>query len=256
MIWTILSVVLATSVLAGLLFRWTRPSPAYVFDANPDAPVSFGKDMFWIAIRTTDTEAVVEALGLVDAKPANWETGTSAIYEPALRATAVFVSPPVDDWTLVAGLSLPHPATGPFVDKCKPLLERLGRRFDEVLYFANDAVVDLHAWARIAGGKLRRGYAVIDSHVVWSEGRPERTERELGLSLFEVRGVENRSGDIGGELLLHPTAEHVLQIARRWAIDPTSLGRSHAEVSARAGYVASAPHAWRVERKPGLARAA
>lgn len=251
---TILLMILMLGAAYAAL-AWTQPKQGYEFDQAPDEPVSFGQDMSWLAIKTDDPMAVCQALGLVEAEPANWQSGTSAIYEPDLRATRVFVSPAVDGWVLVAGLSLPHPQQAPFVDKCRPMLARLGAQFPDVQYFANDTVVDLHAWARVVRGRFMRGYAVIDTSVVWSDGAPGNEERELGLSHFEIRGVENRSGDIGGELLMHPRGEHVLALARRWSINPTELSRRFRS-NLGTGYVASAPRDWRVERVSQLPAAA
>ncbi|MEM9026857.1 MAG: hypothetical protein AAGC70_00650 [Pseudomonadota bacterium] len=248
------TLLLITTLFAGLVYLWFRPGRAYVFDSRPDVPVPFGRDMAWLAVRSTDQAAIVAALGLVAPRPANWKTGTSAIYEPALRASCVFVSPPVSGWTLVAGLPLPHPAPAPFVDKCRPIIELLGQKYGEVQYFANDDIVDMHAWARWSDGQLQRSYAVLDTQVVWDSGRPCRQERALGLSLYEIRGVEGRSGDIGGGLIVHPMAEHVLRLAETWSCDPTSLSsESHSQ---GAGVIAYAPRAWRVERMTEMPAAA
>ncbi len=257
MVATIAAFILITMLAAAAAFRFTRPHVEYAFDDQPDLPISFGHDMAWVAVRTCDTQSVVRALGLVDAKPANWRTGTSAIYEPALRATAVFVSPPVGEWTLIAGLSLPHPVEAPFVDKCRPLLRRLAHVFGDVQYFANDTVVDLHAWARVEAGQLKRGYAVIDTNVVWCEGTPGRDERALGLAHFEIRGVENRTGDIGGGLLMHPTGQQVLKLARQWSVDPTQLSRRpRGDNAPGVGVIGQAPATWKVERIADLPAAA
>lgn len=68
----------------------------------------------------------------------------------------------------------------------------------------------------------------------------------LGLKLFELRGVRGRKGDAGGELILHPTEDHVMRLASRWSIDPTTLYEEHAP--ARLGFIAQAPPSWRTER--------
>jgi len=64
--------------------------------------------------------------------------------------------------------------------------------------------------------------------------------------LFELRGVKGRMGDVGGEILLAPTQDQVMQIARAWSKDPTSLTACAARPGL--GYIVPAPAAWRAER--------
>jgi len=58
--------------------------------------------------------------------------------------------------------------------------------------------------------------------------------------------VRERKGDAGGELILHPTEDHVMRLASRWSVDPTTLFEAHAP--AGLGYIALAPQSWRAER--------
>jgi hypothetical protein len=58
--------------------------------------------------------------------------------------------------------------------------------------------------------------------------------------------VRGRKGDAGGEMILHPTEEHVMRLASRWSIDPTTLYEEHAPSGS--GYIALAPQCWRSER--------
>jgi hypothetical protein len=77
-------------------------------------------------------------------------------------------------------------------------------------------------------------------------GQPTAAERKLGISLLELRGIQNRNGDIGGALLLHPTEDHVLGVAEGWSIDPMAIEALTSP--AGVGWIARAPHAWRAER--------
>ena len=58
--------------------------------------------------------------------------------------------------------------------------------------------------------------------------------------------MRERKGDAGGELILHPTEDHVMRLASRWSIDPTLL--SEGQRPAGLGYIALAPARWRAER--------
>lgn len=217
-----------------------------VFAASPDGPCAFGCGMAWLAIRSDESRSVIDALRLDDSTPCNWNSGIGAVYDDWVGAAHVFVSPPVDGWIFVVGLPLPHPVGHGFVDKCTPLLVDLGGRFEEVQYFFSYPPIDYYAWARVRDGRLVRAFAVTDEGIVWNKGRASNEERGLGLKLFELRGIQGRKGDAGGEMILHPTEDHVMRLASRWSIDPTTLYEEHAP--AGLGYIAQAPPSWRAER--------
>jgi hypothetical protein len=218
-----------------------------IFEASPDRPAPFGYRMAWLAVRTRDTRAVVEELGLLDPSPCNWNSGIGTVYDDRLGDKHIFVTPPVNGWTFVVGLSLPHPVGRSFVDKCTPLLVGLGGRFVEVQYFFTYPPIDFFAWGRMLDGRLVRAFAIGDEGIIWSKGRATREERVLGLKLFELRGVRGRRGDAGGEIILHPTEDHVMRLAQRWSLDPTQL-EAGAVVAPGLGFIASAPASWRTER--------
>jgi hypothetical protein len=217
-----------------------------IFSQAADPPSAFGCSMAWLAIRCDEPESVIDALGLAGAAPCNWSSGIGAIYDDWLGASRVFVSPPVDGWTFVAGLSLPHPLGTGFADKCTPMLVDLGGSFDEIQYFFSYPPIDYYAWARVRDGRLVRAFAVSDEGIIWNKGRASKEERALGLKLFELRGVRERKGDAGGELILHPTEDHVMRLASRWSVDPTALALGSRP--AGLGYIAFAPVRWRAER--------
>ncbi len=66
---------------------------------DPDAPVAFGPRMSWLAVETTDTQAVAEALEVREPRSATWARGIEAAHRGA-----VFLTPPLGDWTLAVGL--------------------------------------------------------------------------------------------------------------------------------------------------------
>jgi hypothetical protein len=217
-----------------------------VLAASPDGPCAFGCSMAWLAVRADAPEAVIDALRLEQATSCNWNSGIGAAYDDWLGSTYVFVTPPVRGWVFVIGLPLPHPVGPGFIDKCTPMLVELGARFDEVQYFFSFPPIDYFAWARVKDGRLVRAFAVTDEGIVWNKGRASKEERALGLKLFELRGVRGRKGDAGGEMILHPTEEHVMRLASRWSIDPTTLDEEQAPSGS--GYIALAPQSWRSER--------
>ncbi len=216
-------------------------------DETPDLPRAFGYKMAWLAVRTDDPSSLAQWLGLTDGRPANWNAGVGTVYDDEMGDGKVFVTPSLDGWTFVLGLSLPHPVTGRFVDKLTPILMRLGAQYQDVQYYFTYPLIDFFAWARVKDGRLVRGFAVNDEGVVWNKGKITPEERALGLRLFELRGVRERQGDAGGELVLYPTEAHVLRIAEAWGINPVKLEDRAAEPET--GLLASTPYAWRPERR-------
>lgn len=247
MILTIAIMVALTIAIAAFALAPRMGDGRVIFEQSPDRPTPFGYKMAWLAVRTRDTKAVLEALGLTAAEPCNWRSGIGTVYDDQLGTDHVFVSPPVNGWTFVVGLALPYPVGRTFGDKVMPLLARLGRRFVEVQYFFAYPPIDVFAWARLLEGRVVRAFAITDSGVVWNRGRRSREERALGLKLFDFRGVRGRKGDAGGEILLYPTEEHVLRLAERWSLDPTRIDQMDVPVPGL-GYIALAPADWRPER--------
>jgi len=245
--------VAATIAVAAYYLAPRMGGGRLLFATDADAPAAFGYDMAWLAVRTRDTTAVVSALALQEPQPCNWNSGIGTVYAPDLGETRVFVSPPVNGWTFVVGLPLPHPTTSSFVDKCMPLLVALGGRFVEVQYYFCYPPIDMFAWARLVDGRLLRAFAAGDEGVIWNKGKTSREEKSLGLKLFELRGVRGRRGDAGGEMILHPTEDHVMRLAMRWSLDPTRLNAASAPPAT--GVIALAPASWRPERLRPAARA-
>ena len=217
-----------------------------IFSAEPDLPKSFGYDMAWLAIKSDDSNAVAEALQLTKLVPANWDAGIGTIYDTRLGDMYVFVTPPVKGWTFVAGVPLPLPVGRSFVDKLTPMLARLSSTFRDVQYFASYPDIDLFAWARLERGRMVRAFAIGDDGVIWDRGRLTAEEKALGLKLFELRGIRGRKGDAGGAIILHPTDEQVLQLARSWSIDTGRLAKL--DIAPAHGFIAYAPSQWRTER--------
>ncbi len=236
----IVTILLAAQVLAPRLSE-----RRVVYGLAPDAPCAFGPEMTWIALKA-QPQIAADAIGLTDLAPSNWNSGIGTVYDGPLGGSRIFVSPPVDGWTFVVGVSLPQPHGRSFVDKCTPLLTALSEHFGDVHYFSAHPELDLFAWAKLSGGRVVRAFGIGDEGIIWAKGRPTREERSLGLKLFELRGVRGRRGDAGGELLLHPTQEHVMRLAGQWAVNPTLLDGLPA--SPTLGLVGIAPSAWRAER--------
>lgn len=245
----ILIVSLLVAATVGVATCWLAPRMGrgrVIYELAPDRPHAFGYDMSWLAVRSQNTEAVIDAMGLVGETAANWNSGIGTVYDNRLGSERIFISPPVDGWTFVVSLALPHPVGANYVDKCSPLLASLAAQFSDVQYYFCYPALDFFAWVRFRDGRLTRAFASTDQGLVWSKGKPTREEQALGLRLFELRGVKGRSGDTGGEILLSPTEDQVMQVAKAWSLDPTRLGAGDAPSAL--GYIVPAPLSWRTER--------
>jgi hypothetical protein len=184
---------------------------------DPDSPIPFGPRTAWLAVDTTDTEALATSLGLQDVGPATWADGLKASTQ-----SAVFVTPPLADWTLAVGTALfPPDRIETFV---KPLVEQLSSRFGDAQYFCSHLDHGLHAWARAKRGKLVRGYAWLGakSLTLWNVGRSTPEERQLGYEFVNGRSPDGTAADENA----------VMQVAFLWSIDPTSLDVHFNEPSA------------------------
>ncbi len=178
--------------------------------------------MAWLALDTTDTEAVATALGLRGAWAATWADGIEAAHQ-----SSVFVTPPLADWTLAVGSTLfPPDRAEAFV---KPLLERLSRQFREAQYFCTHRDVELHVWARARQGRLVRGYGWLGekSLTLWNEGRPTKEERDLGYQFVEGRSPAVEQAQNKNVTL--PDEGGVMLLASLWSIDPTTLNEQFQE---------------------------
>lgn len=245
MILAIFVLLTATVAIAAFVLAPRLGERRIACDNAPDRPLAFGYRMAWLAVRTHDSERVLNVLRLAALQPADWRSGIGTVYDDELADGHVFVSPPVDGWTFVVGVALPQPLGRSFADKCTPVLLDLAAAFPETQYFCSYPALDYSAWARVLDGKLVRAFAIGEDGLIWNKGRLTREERALGLKLFELRGVRGRRGDTGGPLMLNPTEAHVMELAGMWSIDPTAL--DEIEAAAGLGILCAPPPRWRPE---------
>jgi hypothetical protein len=212
-----------TIAVAALVLAPRLSEVRIVYDETPDRPVSFGCSMSWLAVRATDQTRVAEVLGLTPVEPSNWSNGIGTVYDDDLGTSRVYLTPPVDGWIFVVGLSLPQPLGPAFADKCTPMLLDLAAAFPEAQYYLTCPALEFYAWARVVGGKLIRAYAIGDMGLIWNKGRPTRQEREFGITLTQVGGGGKRKSGAAVSMLIYPTETHVVHLAGSWSIDPTML---------------------------------
>jgi hypothetical protein len=210
-------------------------SRAPLVPATPDAPHSFGYKMAWFAIPSADSAKVMSALGLGDAIPANWASGVGAVYSDVSQ---VFVTPPVEGWTLVLGLGLPSFDTPERTREFLAFVDKVATSFPAFYYFGTHRVVEFHGWVKVAGGKIERAYAYLGERgeTLYESGKKTPDEIALGFAFFDERSPEAASkGYYERKDLRFPNEEDVMKISAAWTINTQTLDK-HTEKGT--GYLA------------------
>lgn len=178
-------------------------------------PEGFGYKIAWLAIRTADTHAVADALGLAGVRSASWAEGVGAAYGARQEEqAAVFLTPPVDGWTLVVlggGALAEDDGTG----NGDLDLAALSCCFGEAQKFSTYRVAEYHEWQRWTGGRSVRRYCECQGEIRFDEGEPSRAEGNLS------RAADLNAGD--GEGFDFADESTVMAVAAEWSIDPTGL---------------------------------
>jgi hypothetical protein len=173
--------------------------------------VSLPQPARWIAVRSSNTTHLRTLLGLDSESFTPWSEALNRSNERRL-----FLSPPVQGWTLIIGGSLPDPSED--VDRCFRLLVSLSREIGEVQFFAADRVFNHHSWAKLKEGRVLRAYAW-SGVTEWTQGNPTADERLLGMQ-FREYGEESKPTDYGEVSPEQINTERILLLARRWSLDP------------------------------------
>jgi len=207
----------------------SNPTPsALLIQDTPDTPHSFGYKMSWLAIPTQDSAKVITAVGLKDAVRANWASGVEAVYRGISGLSQVFVTPPVEGWTLVVGLGLPSFDTPERTREFLDFINKVAASFPAFYYFGTHRVVDYHAWVKVAGGKIERAYAWLGERgqTLCESGNKSAEEVALGFAFFDERSPEAAStGYYERKSLRFPCEEAVMKISAAWTINTLALDK-------------------------------
>jgi hypothetical protein len=216
---------LAGVVLMGFATRWHRMAMertrqagekfASVLKADYVVPVdSIGRrPTLWIAIHTPDAAGVFSALGLDHPQPGHWT-------HCGPGSGRMFVSVPVNGWTLVCGDGIPDPVED--VDRCFRFLTNLSTALGHVHLFSASAILDDHAWVRVESGRVIRAYTWAAGHTLWNQGEMTNDERQLGLKCFAY-GENTDANDWRLRERVIENLAKVPLLAARWSIDPAEL---------------------------------
>jgi hypothetical protein len=164
----------------------------------------------WLAVRTTDAQALVAELRLRTVLPMAADEGFAA----AARA-GTFVPPPGHEWLVVVGADVAAATADPAARE--RLLLRLQGRFGAAAWFCCDDDGERHGWA-LADGDGVRAYAFDgELGVVQSVGDVTADERDLGCHVPDPR---DQSDD---EDKWFPDRRTVFALAARWTVDPVAV---------------------------------
>ena len=169
----------------------------------PDTPMPFGYKMAWYAVKTTNSQAVADALNLKSQHSANWKDG----FKEAYNGSDAFVSPPVSGWVFVVGTPI-FPDLKPVPEeKCLTRLKALSQQFGEAQLFATHRGVSSHGWAKAVDGNLSRafGFDGDKEQDVWGVGKQTEEEVSLGFKFSAEKP---------------PDEEDVMKLAGRWSVNP------------------------------------
>ena len=216
------------SLLRRVLGRAGGPETApasLVVDAAPDRPIPFGYKEGWLAVRSDVAEAVASSLGLQGVVRSNW---ASRFDQGNRRLGAVFLTPPVDGWTLVAtGSDLEADAEANAAQVVE-VLERLSAQFGEAQFFGSYRSVSYAAWFRATDGVLHRAYSVADGEHAINHGPMTEAERDLGFP--DITGIacaelwDTLEPAIEDDADFYPgSEENPHAIAREWSVSPMDL---------------------------------
>ena len=189
--------------------------------SNSDTPVGFGYKIMWIAVKTDSQELVAQTVGLKKTKPSNWKNGIDKAYEDA-----IFITPAIDNWTLIVGMGLPTGDSKESIDQVSDLLNRLSKQFGEAQFFCTHRVVEYHCWIKSTNGKIDRIYSYLgeSGENIVIKGQP--TEIEKKYNLIDTFSEEAENNDyFDKEDLVFPDEQLVMTIAGNWSIDPTLLDK-------------------------------
>ncbi|MBD3917212.1 hypothetical protein H8B09_00480 [Paenibacillus sp. PR3] len=192
-----------------------KPKAPLQFDSTPDQPQAFGYKTQWFAVKSTDTDSVVQALGFKDVHAANWSTGMAGAF--GSDGDYYFVTPPVQGWTFIVNTGMPalgekHEEDVRQAAPIKTIIS-LSQTFGEAYYYGSHRIVSYYAWAKAMNGELVRAYGYL--------GESGEILADVGALTEEESQLHMQFGDpVTDEDAKWPNEEDVIAIAAAWTVNP------------------------------------
>lgn len=181
---------------------------------DPGKPINFGYKCVWAAVKTTETEKLLNVLNLEKLEKANWADGLAKG-----NNGYVFVFPPIEGWILIYGWGLPAPDAPNGIKASNKLLNQLSKSFGEAQLFGNHPVSSAAFWMKSVNGVVERLYCIADG-TSFIGGNP--TPVEAPWALLDTNSKEADSAAYW-DSMVYPDAEHVLEVAESWSLNPMNL---------------------------------
>lgn len=193
--------------------------PSTVDKTVPDSAVGFGYKCMWFAVKTDNKIRFAEILKLKNVSECNWQVGIDKAYNGS-----VFITPPIDGWTLACGWGLPHGDSKESIDEVKVFLQTLSKEFGEAQFFCTHRITEYHCWIKAVNGQIERVYSYLgeSGENIVIEGQPTEFERNLKLAnTFSDEAKNDKYFE--RKDIVWADEELLMQVAEHWSIDPTKL---------------------------------
>jgi hypothetical protein len=155
-------------------------------------------DLDWIVVKTNDTDAVIEALGLEELQEGS--------FEDFGEDTNTFVIPAWGEWTLVIHAWEPRGSSPEYLDAIEKCVTDLSQQFGEAQAFASyEENISYVHWVLAKKGELLRSFA-------------SASETELFRNFGEATEAEGLIDWVSEEVVV--SSSEVIQVARSWSIEP------------------------------------
>jgi hypothetical protein len=155
-------------------------------------------DFDWIVVKSNNTDAVIEALGLDDIQEGSFENFGDD--------SNTFVLPAWGEWTVVIHAWEPRGSSAEYLDAIEQCIADLSQQFGEAQAFAcYEENISYAHWVRAKGGKLLRSFATA-------------SETELFRNFGEVTEAEDFVDWTSEEIFVE--SSDVLNVARSWSVEP------------------------------------
>ncbi|MBF9133738.1 hypothetical protein I0C86_33105 [Plantactinospora sp. S1510] len=183
----------------------------------------------WLAVATSDQDAVTRLLGLTDVRPSTWPDGVDMVdkiaHSGAGRFSTVVVTPALNGWILVFGawLGLPYLAR---TDQVTRMCEELSARFGKAQAYFHCEQNDGEAWLIAGHGTVLRRW--VSEFPELAIGEPYGLERDL-LDAFGIPGKPedlDPDDDLAAEWVATGGDCWATTIAAEHSLDPTIIGPS------------------------------
>lgn len=178
---------------------------------QPTGPVAFGFKMQWFTVQCELVQEVVNALRLVNARPANWQQGI----ETAYSLKGIFVAPPINGWIAIVGFSPEDFVGSDPVSPAKQRVESASKTFRVCCGFASHRVTEYHHWMRAEEGRVTRCFAYLGERgeILCNTGSVTTAEQSLSFTKLPPDQWK-------------PDEDDVMRVAGVWSYDPSKLNSS------------------------------